>query len=163
MAAAVRSRPFRLAVLTIITICAIVIPLSWFFEPVRVALVRPMIWFVAIVAAVLFLRFVFDWRLQQGVWALNTEMQGPNYPFTFRWISFRDPQWGVFGSRMGPRSLIVARLVVFAEMTLSCYVARTHPDVLLLAFVAFVLSIIMWMVPAGLDEAALQERAKQRR
>ena len=83
---------------------------SILFAPVRVILLPGTI-FVSATAILLFLRILFSRTYRRGVDAANREMQGED-PWPGRPKKFRDPVWGLFGSRTGSPALLWLRAVL---------------------------------------------------
>lgn len=83
---------------------------SVLFAPIRVVLLPGTI-FVGATAVLLFLRMLFSRTYRRGVDAANREMQG-NDPWPGRPKKFRDPDWGLFGSRTGSPALLWLRAVL---------------------------------------------------
>ncbi len=83
---------------------------SILFAPVRFILLPGTI-FVAATAVLLFVRMLFSRTYRRGVDAANREMQG-NDPWPGRPKKFRDPDWGLFGSRTGGPALLWLRAVL---------------------------------------------------
>lgn len=83
---------------------------SILFAPVRFILLPGTI-FVAATAVLLFVRMLFSRTYRRGVDAANREMQG-NEPWPGRPKKFRDPDWGLFGSRTGGPALLWLRAVL---------------------------------------------------
>lgn len=83
---------------------------SVLFAPVRVVLLPGTI-LVGATAVLLFLRMLFSRTYRRGVDAVNREMQGRD-PWPGRPKKFRDPDWGLFGSRTGSPALQWLRAVL---------------------------------------------------
>jgi hypothetical protein len=83
---------------------------SILFPPVRFILLPGTI-FVGATAVLLFVRMLFSRTYRQGVDAANREMQGDD-PWPGRPKKFRDPDWGLFGSRTGGPALLWLRAVL---------------------------------------------------
>ncbi|WP_294305904.1 hypothetical protein [uncultured Sphingomonas sp.] len=84
---------------------------SILFPPARLILLPGTI-FVGATAVLLFVRMLFSRTYRRGVDAANREMQG-NDPWPGRPKKFRDPDWGLFGSRTGGPALLWLRAVLF--------------------------------------------------
>ena len=84
---------------------------SILFAPVRVILLPGTI-FVGATAVFLFLRMLFSRTYRRGVDAINREMQGDD-PWPGKPKRFRDPDWGLFGSRTGPPALLRLRAMLY--------------------------------------------------
>jgi hypothetical protein len=94
-------------------------------------------WVSAGVLAILFLRILFDRECHRAVNAANAELNGNN-PFAWRWISLRDPTWGLFGSRAGGGYLAKLRVVLIVEFVLLVIAEGWgRPQPLLIASAAF--------------------------
>ena len=102
----------------------------------------------------LFMRMLFDPQCRRGIDAANTELRGgqPLSPFHFRRIGFFDPQWGVFGSRVGERPLQLVRTVLFFEFIVALVLTgRGRSDLLLLAAAAFAVAMMLSIIHLGLN------------
>lgn len=73
--------------------------------------VVPATWIVGGAAALLFLRMLLSSAYRRGMEALNSEMQGDD-PWPGRAMTFRDPEWGLFGRRFGSPGLLWLRAVL---------------------------------------------------
>jgi hypothetical protein len=136
--------------------CAALIALSPFVDLVSDALVRPATYVAAAVAAVLFLRMLFDPKCHRGINAAKREMRGDR-PFGFRWISFSDPQWGLFGSRAGEPALLWVRAVLMGEFILAMLLSgKEGSDILLLAFAAFFVAMMLSIIHVGMTTPTSQ-------
>ena len=134
--------------MTIAVLSAIVVALCPFVPAVRTSLVKPAIYIAAAVGSVLFLRMLFDPKCRRGMFAAKTEMfdGGPWYR-----RSFFDPEWGLFGSRLGSPTLLKLRAVVLAELVLAVVLNRHGPpDVAMLAFAALMIVQLLGVIQLGL-------------
>ncbi|MDF7776915.1 hypothetical protein P1X14_16780 [Sphingomonas sp. AOB5] len=112
--------------------------------------VRPIVFPVTILAGgtavLLFVRMLFSRTYRQGVYAVNREAQG-NDPWPGRARKFRDPEWGLFGSRAGSPALLWLRAVfILGPLPIGLLQNWLDPEVLWLwiagAFVAMELSVM---------------------
>jgi hypothetical protein len=114
-------------------------------------LVRPLIWVAAAALAVLFLRMLFDPRCRRGIRAASRELQGDQI-FRFRGPKLADPKWGLFGSRGGPRPLLIVRAVLWVEFLVALVLTgRGRPDILILASATFGIAIMLSLIHLGLN------------
>jgi hypothetical protein len=123
---------------------------SIFFAPAR-SIVYPATLFVGATAALLFLKMLFTRTIRRGVDAANREMQGDD-PWPGKPKKFRDPEWGLFGSRTGTPTLFLLRAVLSIGILPLALIEPwigTGPVVLWLAgaFVAIELGIIELALP----------------
>ena len=146
-----RSHALYWPALLVASVAGAILAISASFELARAVLVRPATIVTAGVAFVLFLRMLFDPQCHRGIDAANKEIQG-DQPFRFRWIRPLDPQWGLFGSRTGMRSLQAVRAVILFEFITTLFLAgKNETDLLLLAVSAFAVVIMLSVIHAGLN------------
>ena len=106
------------------------------YEPARATLANPLSLLAAAVAILLFLRMLFDPRCHRGIKAANHEIMG-GHGVQFRLTPLLDPDWGIFGSRMGSPLLLTIRAVLLIEVIAVMLVAQEVPVLQLLAFASF--------------------------
>jgi hypothetical protein len=146
-----RSHALYLPALVLASVCAVVVAITPFLEPPQRMLVRPLIWIAAAALAVLFLRMLFDPRCHRGIWTANRKLQG-DQPFRFRGPKLTDPEWGLFGTRGGPRPLLFVRAVLSVEFLAALILTgRGRPDTLMLASAAFGIAIVLSLIHLGLN------------
>ena len=132
-----KERWLYLPAITIAALCAVVIAITPFVASVRTTLVRPSVYIAAAMAVVLFVRILFDPKCRRGIDAANLELRGGRPWPGWRSIEFFDPEWGLFGSRMGSPTLLRVRAVLFVEFILVMVLSgRNGGDVLVLSFAA---------------------------
>jgi len=143
--------------LAIASVSAIVVALSTFIPWVHWTVVRPLTYVTGAMAAILFVRAVFDMKVQKGVAAFNRELRRrKSLPFwsLSRW---RDTEWGIFGSRYGKASTLAIRAAVLAEFVVACVASGPHRDILLLSFAATFTVTMLLILHVGLNTQASQE------
>jgi hypothetical protein len=146
-----RLHALYLPALVLATLCALVVAISPFVGTFQRLLVRPLTWAAAAALAVLFLRMLFDPRCHQGIRAANRELQG-DQPFRLRGPKLTDPTWGLFGSRAGPRPLLIVRAGLGAEFLAALFLSgRGGPHTLLLAAAGFGIAIMLSIIHIGLN------------
>ena len=147
-----RSHALYLPALMIAATGAAVVALGLLFEPLRNILVKPVTLIVVGVLLVLFLRLLFDPKVRQGIYAANAELRGvKSWPGSFMPKPF-DPEWGLFGSRMGDPPLQVVRVVSFAEFAVALLLSRhERPDLLILAAASFTVTLMLTIIGVGLN------------
>jgi hypothetical protein len=120
--------------------CIILMPLAFLSSAIRETLIRPGSWIAVAVAAALFLRMVFDPKIQRDVQAINIGMRDQRR--VHGRIGILDPRWGLFGSLTGDRALLITRAIATAEFVLALVLARRFEGHLLLfAFATFFATI----------------------
>jgi hypothetical protein len=134
---------------------AALVPLSVFIRSLRVALVYPMTLVAAAVTTALFLRMLFDARCRRGINAANAELRGDRpWPNMHR-VKFSDPEWGLFGTRSGNRSLQVLRALLLFEFIVALVLTgRDRTDLLLLAAASFAVTMMLSIIHVGLNTQA---------
>ena len=147
-----RSHALYVPALIAATLGAAIVIIGTFSEPVRDMLVRPMTFISTAVLIALFLRMIFDPHCRRGIDAANVQLRGARpWPGRFRFMPF-DPAWGLFGSRMGGRSLQLIRAVLFVEFLVALVLSSNHrPDLLLLAASSFAVTILLTIIHVGLN------------
>ena len=133
--------------MAVAALCAIVVALCPFVPAIGTSLVRPSIYIAAAVASMLFLQMLFDPRCRRGMFAATSEMfdGGPWYR-----RGFFDPEWGIFGSRLGSPTLLTLRAVVLVELVLAVVLSRHVPaDVPMLAFAALMIVQLLGVIQLG--------------
>ena len=139
--------------LIIAALGAAVVPISALDAPVRSLVLFPMTYTVSVTIAALFARICFDPACRRGIDAANKEIQG-DHPFRFRWMMF-DREWGLFGSREGPRSLQLVRVILAIEfVTAMIFIGG---DILLLAAGSFAVTIALTLMHVALNTRATAE------
>lgn len=113
------------------------------------ALVRPVTYVCTAATLVLFLRMLFDPRCHRAIGAANREMHG-DQPFGAKWPKLSDPQWGLFGSRAGDKSLLFIRAALFCEFGVAMLLSGVRPDLTLLAAASFGVAIMLSLLHIGL-------------
>jgi hypothetical protein len=97
---------------------------------------------------------LFDPSCRRGIDAANKEIRG-DHPYRFRWMMF-DAEWGLFGSREGPRSLQLVRLISFIEFIASMiFSGKLGTGVLLLSAASFAVTLMLTIIHVGLNTSAL--------
>ena len=119
-----------------------VVVLSAAYDPVRATLASPLALLAAVVAILLFLRMLFDPRCHRGIKAAHYEMTG-DHGVQFRFLPVFDPQWGIFGSRVGSPLLLTIRAILLIEMIAVMLLAREMPVLHFLAFAS--LGVVMML------------------
>ena len=147
-----RSHALYIPALVLAALGAAIALIGTFSEPVRETLVRPMAIIAMAAVILLFLRILFDPQCRRGIDAANVELRdGSPWPGRFR-IMFFDPEWGLFGSRMGGRSLQLIRTVLFLEFVVALVLTRNdNTDLLLLAAGSFAMTIMLTIIHVGLN------------
>jgi hypothetical protein len=141
-----------LPALMVAGLCAILVPLCLFVEPLRAAFVYPMTLVAAAVALALFLRMLFDPRCRRGVDAANAELRGDAPWPRMQRVKFSDPEWGLFGKRYGNRRLQVVRTILFFEFMIAlALTGRERTDLLLFAAAAFAVTMMLSIIHVGLN------------
>lgn len=112
-------------------------------------LVRPLTYICTAAILVLFLRMLLDPRCRSGIEAANREMHG-DQPFRVKWPRLNDPQWGLFGSRAGDKSLLFIRAVLLCELGAAMLFGRVRPDLTLLAAASFGVAVMLSLLHLGL-------------
>lgn len=116
-------------------------------------IVRPVTYVCAAAILVLFLRMLFDPGRRHGIRVANREMHGdPLFPV--KWPKLSDSQWGLFGSRIGDKSLLFVRAVLFCEFGVAMLFSRVRPDLTLLAAASFGVAIMLSLLHVGLKQSA---------
>jgi hypothetical protein len=139
--------------LLVAMLCAGLVALGPLAEATR-TLFPPLTLVAAATAAALFVRWVLDPRCRRGIAAANRELQG-DQPFRpRRRLRLLDPEWGLMGSRVGGRALLVVRAVLMFEFTLALLVSgQAHHEVLILAAAGFAVTIMLSLLHVGLNTA----------
>lgn len=123
------------------------------FPPVGF-IVGPVTYVCAAAILILFLRMLFDPRCHRGINAANKEIHG-GQPLETKWLRLNDPQWGLFGSSAGDKSLLFIRAVLFCELGVAMLFSRVRPDLMLLAAASFGVAIMLSLLHVGLKRSAL--------
>jgi hypothetical protein len=89
-----------------------ILALAAFLFRALVPLLEPATWFVSGVAALWFLRLLTSRTYVRGFDLVNLAMLRGE-PWPGKDLPFRDPDWGLFGSRVGDRLLLWVRAVLF--------------------------------------------------
>lgn len=79
--------------------------------------------------------------------------------FRSRWPKLRDPEWGLFGSRAGDKSLLFVRTALFFEFGVAMLFGRVRPDLTLLAAASFGVAIMLSLLNVGLKPSAPHPKA----
>lgn len=122
------------------------------FYPPAGFFVRPVTYTCAAATLVLFLRMLFDPRCHRGIEAANQEIHG-GQPFRAKWLGLNDPQWGVFGSRVGGKALLWVRAVLFCEFGVAMLFGRAQPDLTLLAAASLGAAMMLSLLHVGLKSS----------
>ena len=137
--------------LTVAAFGAALVPLAVFIGPARETLARPTTMVAVGVTCVLFLWILFDPRCRNGVRAASFEIRDDPRPFGFR-RAFSDPEWGLFGHRLGGRPLQLVRAVLWFEFLAALiFTGRATTDILLLAASAFAAAMMLSLIHVGLN------------
>jgi len=112
--------------------------------------IRPVTYLCATTILILFVRMLFDPRCHRGIEAANREMQGSQL-FRARWPKLKDPKWGLFGSGVGDRPLLVVRAVLFCEFAVTMLFGGVRPDLTLLAGASFGVAMLLSLLHASLQ------------
>jgi hypothetical protein len=105
----------------------------------------------AAVAIALFLRMLFDPRCRRGIDAANAELRGDRPWPSMRRVKFSEPEWGLFRTRSGNRSLQVLRAILFFEFIIALVLTgRDRTDLLLLAAASFAVTMMLSIIHIGL-------------
>ena len=120
--------------------------------------VQPMTYFCAAATLMLFLRMLFDPRCHRGIEAANRELLG-DQPFRAKWPKLNDPQWGLFGSRGGDKSLMFVSAVLFCEVVVAMPFSRVRPELLLLAAASLGVTMMLSLIHIGLSCSAADPSA----
>lgn len=134
----------------------VTVALGVIFPPVG-SFVGPITYVCAAALLVLFLRMLFDPRCHRGIEAANREMHG-DQPFRAKRPRLNDPQWGLFGSHAGDKSLLFVRAVLFCEFGVAMLFSRARPDLTLLAAASFGIAIMLSLLHIGLKRSAPDPR-----
>ena len=116
-------------------------------------IVRPVTYVCGATTLILFLRMLFDPRCHRGLETANREMHG-DQPFRAKWPKLSDPQWGLFGSRAGDKSLLFVRAVLSCEFGVALLFSRVRPDLTLLAAASFGVAMMLSLLHVGLKPSA---------
>lgn len=148
-----KSHMLYLPGLVVCAFSAATVALSTFSEPVRSALVQPMTFVSLGVLLALFFRMLFDAQCRRGIDAANIELRGgAPWPGKIRPFMFFDPQWGLFGSRMGGRFLQLIRAILFGEFLIALVFShKVRPDLLVLTASAFGVTVMLTIIHVGLN------------
>jgi hypothetical protein len=146
-----KGRWLNLPAMAIAGWCAILVLASPLVPVVRTSLVQPSFYIAAAVAALLFLRMLFDPKCRRGIVAANSEMRGSQTGRSWG-PSFFDPSWGLFGSRLGSRALLGLRAILLVELILAALTNRgARHDVPLLAFTGLMIVTLLGLIHLGLN------------
>ena len=115
--------------------------------------IRPVTYVCAATILILFARMLFDPRCHSGIKAANREMQG-DQPFRAKWPKLGDPKWGLFGSGVGDRPLLLVRAVLLCEFGVAMLFGGVRPDLILLAGASFGVAMLLSLLHAGLQLSA---------
>lgn len=149
-----KTHPLYLPSLVLASLCAVVIAVSPFLKPPESALLRPLTWVAGGALGLLFLWMLASGRRLGGIEAANRELRAKR-PFRLLGPGLTDPEWGLFGSRSGPKPLAIVRAVLWAEfMAALVFAGRNGSQVLLLASAAFGLAIVLSVIHVGLNTGA---------
>jgi hypothetical protein len=148
-----RSHALYYPALVVSALGATIVVLSVFLVSVRAAAVRPMTFVAVAVVVALFFRMLFDPRCRRGIDAANIELRGgAPWPGKVRPFMYFDPQWGLFGTRTGDRSLQVIRLILFIEFVTALVLSGDHEtDLLLLSMFSFAATMLLTIIHVGLN------------
>lgn len=122
------------------------------FPPVGFV-VGPVTYVCAAAILVLFFRMLFDSQCHRGIEAANRAMHG-DQPFWAKWPRLNDPQLGLFGSRVGDKSLLFVRAVLFCECGVAMLFSHMRPDLTLLAAASFGVAMMLSLLDVGLRHSA---------
>ena len=138
--------------LVVAVVGGVTVAVGAIFPPVGF-FVGPVTYVCAAAILVLFLRMLFDPRCHRGIEAANREMHS-DQPFRAKRPRLNDPQWGLFGSRAGDKSLLFVRAVLFCEFGVAMLLSRVRPDLTLLAAASFGVAIMLSLLHVGLKRSA---------
>jgi hypothetical protein len=126
------------------SIDALIVPIGDFTRFLGEDVLRGVMVGSACLLALLFLRALTDPACHRAVGEANREMRGQS-PFSWRLLPFFDPNWGVFGSRMGRGFLVLVRTLLFIEFVLALVLdgSGRPGEPLLLTATAFGLAIML--------------------
>jgi len=139
--------------LVVAVVGGVTVAVGAIFPPVGFV-VGPVTYVCAAATLVLFLRMLFDPRCHRGIEAANKEMHG-DQPFQSDWPRLNDPQWGLFGSSAGNKSLLFVRAALFCELGVAMLFSGVRPDLTLLAAASSGVAIMLSLLHVGLKRSAL--------
>ena len=151
-----KDRWLYLSSLSVAGVCGVLIPVCTLSTSAHRLLVRPCIIVAAATAATLLVRILLDPKCRRGINIVNRDLQGGR-AIGFRSIRLSDGEWGLFGKRTGSPTLFLVRATLFVEFCVAMLVSGSRGnDLLVLAFAAFSIAILLSIIHIGLSTVVAQ-------
>jgi hypothetical protein len=146
--------PLGYLYLAVTLTCLIAVPSAAIVPPLRAAIVPPLAWVAASVAMLLFLQMLFDRTVRRSIDAISIEMREKRLA-SGKMMTPLDPEWGVFGRRVGDRFLLAVRAVALVELMLvEILSGRSDRAIQLLAFAGFFIAMELSILHTTLSTAS---------